>query len=168
MRPTPASAPATVVAFDSPAYADFVADFVARIRARPITIVLAGPSARQRGAVLADLSDVAHVPLHVVPMETRFAGRVAGTLANLREDFDATSTSPSILCFRHADRFLSRALTEGEASFPAPFDYIFERARHVKGAVVLSLDDAAAAEGLAGRANVVVTFEGDGVANSPR
>ena len=113
---------------------------------------------RQRGAVLADLSDVAHVPLHVVPMETRFSGRVAGTLANLREDFDATSSALSILCFRHADRFLVRAGDDSGASLPAPFDYIFERARHVKGAVVLSLDDASAVEPLAGRAHVVVTF----------
>ncbi len=158
MKPPPPHDPALVLAFDSPEYGAFVEGFAARIRASPVTIVLAGPTGRQRGALLADLSDAAHVPLHVVPMETRFESRVASTLANLREDFDATSSAPSILCFRHADRFLSRANADSGASLPAPFDYIFERARHVKGAVVMSLDDASAADALTPRAHVVVTF----------
>ena len=159
MKPAPAPRPAAEsVAFDSEAYHALVAGFARRITKGPVTLVLAGPTGRERGALLADLSDAASLPLFVVPMEMRFAPRVAQTLANLREDFDATSSATAILCFRHADRFFGRALADPTETSLPPFDYIFERARHVKGAVILSLDDAATAAPLAARADVVVTF----------
>ncbi len=159
MKRTPAPRPpAETVAFDTDAYRDLVAGFAARITSGPLTLILSGPTARQRGAVLAELSDAAHLPLFVVPLETRMAPRAAQTLANLREDFDATSSTTAIVCFRHADGVLGDLAGTATGSIPPPVDYIFQRARHVKGAVVLSLDDAATAAALTERADLVITF----------
>ena len=151
--------PAETVAFDTDAYRDLVSGFAARIRSGPMTLIFSGPTARQRGAVLAELSDAARLPLCVVPLETRFAARAAQTLANLREDFDATSSTTAILCFRHADGVVGDLADTSSGSIPPPADYIFQRARHVKGAVVLSLDDASTATLLADRADLVITFD---------
>ena len=150
-------------AFDSPEYLAFVEGFAARLRKGALCLVFSGPTARQRGAVLAELSDAARLPLHVVPLETRLADRTAVMLASLREDFDAAGGGPTILCFRHADRFIAQAReVPGAAGLP-PVSYIFERARRFRGAVVLSLDDASQEALVGGRGDVRITFSGDAV-----
>ena len=149
--------------FDSPEYTAFVNGFRTRLRQGPLCVVFSGPSARQRGGALAELSDQAQLPLHVVPLETRVADRAPVMLANLREDFDSAGTSPAILCFRHADQFIARALDThgGTASNLPPLDYIFERARRFRGAVVLSLDDPTHEPLVEGRGDVWIRFSAD-------
>jgi hypothetical protein len=148
-----------LLTFDAPDYAAFVSGFRSRLRQGPLCIVFSGPSARQRGAALAELSDQAQLPLHVVPLETRVADRAPVMLANLREDFDAAGSGSALLCFRHADVFIARALEAqaGAANLP-PLDYIFERARRFKGAVVLSLDDSTHEHLIEGRGDVWIRF----------
>ncbi len=146
------------IQFDTPDYTAFVDGFARRLHPGPLSIVLVAPSVRQRGAVLAELSDAAQMPLHVVPLEARLADRLPIMLASLREDFDAVATGPAVLCFRHADAFVSHPTLAERIPQPPPLDYIFERARRFKGAVVVSFDDASATALVGARGDVWIHF----------
>lgn len=151
------------IRYDSPAFDALAAELArgfggANGSGDGSVVLFAGAGADARHVALGRLADAAHLPLTIVPLDTRDDARPAAVQGNLREVFDAAGAELSVLCLDHADGFFRHAAEGAAPGALTAVGYLFERAKRFRGLVVVCLSDPALVAAAAGEARAVVTF----------
>ncbi len=108
-------------------------------------LVLVGASDQTRQIFVGTLAAASDLQLHQVDLSELHAGEMPATQGNIREVFDASGESPSVLCFHHADAFFDRVAQtdreeEREHDELTEDVYLIERISAFGGLVVIAFD----------------------------
>ena len=150
------------IAFPSPEFDHLLTELRDSLDRRRGGCLLVVGEGDARHLALGRLAETLHVPYFQIPLDTLYSDRPSTMLAGLREAFDGTSAPASVLCFDYAGVTIAR-LNGGAAdeSHLTAVDYLFERARHFQGLVVICVRDPKNAAPILARADVVVQVSGE-------
>ncbi len=124
-------------------------------------LILVGADDQARQVFVGTLAAASDLQLHQVDLSELHAGEMSGTQGNIREVFDASGESPSVLCFHRADTFFARvAQTDREEDREydelSEDDYLIDRIAAFAGLVVIAFDQNLIPKRLADEAAYIV------------
>lgn len=152
---------AQIVAFPSEAFDALLADLRQRMDTRDTVTLLMVGEGDARHVALGRLVEALHAPFSLVPLDLMYSEHASTMLASIREAFDQASTSRALLGFDYAGVTMEKiGPTNPDSGAFTPIDYLFERARHFPGFVVVCVRRPDRAELLQDRVDVVVKARG--------
>lgn len=145
------------VVFPSAAYDTLLVTLRAKMEAGVgVTLLLVGEG-DPRHVALGRLVEALHVPFTLTPLDLMYSPHFPPMIASVREAFDQASTGQTLLGFDYAGQTMARMDPhDPNSGAVTPIDYLFERARHFPGFVVVCVRDPERAALLEDRVDVVV------------
>lgn len=148
---------AEIVAFPSEAFDALLPRLRAQMNARETVRLLMVGEGDARHIALGRLVEALHAPFSLVPLDLMYSDHAATMIAGIREAFDQSSTSRAVLGFDYTGVTMEKVgpVNPDSGAF-TPIDYLFERATHFPGFVVVCVRRPERAAGLEAKVDVVV------------
>ena len=148
---------AQIVAFPSEAFDALLVSLRQQMDARAhVTLLMVGEG-DARHIALGRLVEALHAPFSLSPLDLMYSAHTSTMIASVREAFDQASTGRTLLGFDYAGVTMERLRPSNpDSGAVTPIDYLFERARHFPGFVVVCVRHPDRAALLEDRVDVVV------------